>query len=210
MKKILSVLMCFIVLFGVCVVGTACDPNKETEAEYKARIKKELDEIPVEATGYKLVDPTKQEVIYPEGEEPQRSFQSLMIDEHKYSFIFKYGNDFEGESPDQSKHKILFRFDDGELTPVIFADNKLFEKYNTDPICVYYYDKKIFIVLYRDFNPSSFSIFYECFCPPILFYYDIEKNAAKYMGYLSEWFDYNIRDLRGTEVTGKMFTIVKT
>ena len=55
MKKILSVLMCFIVLFGVCVVGTACDPNEETEAEYKARIRKEYDSIPVEATGYKLV-----------------------------------------------------------------------------------------------------------------------------------------------------------
>ena len=82
MKKILSVLMCFIVLFGVCVVGTACDPNKETEAEYKARIRKELDEIPVEATGYKLVDPTKQEVTYPEGESPKFGL-SQVFGEHE-------------------------------------------------------------------------------------------------------------------------------
>ena len=44
-KKILAVLMSMIVIMGVCGVGTGCDPNKETEAEYKARIKKELDEI---------------------------------------------------------------------------------------------------------------------------------------------------------------------
>ena len=55
MRKFLAVLMSMIVMTGVCGVGTGCDPNKETEAEYKARIKKELDEIPVEATGYKLV-----------------------------------------------------------------------------------------------------------------------------------------------------------
>ena len=89
MKRILSIFMSLVLLLGVCVVGAGCDLNKETEAEYKARIKKELDEIPVEATGYKLVDPTKQEVTYPEGEEPQRAYQTLMIDGHRYIMIIK-------------------------------------------------------------------------------------------------------------------------
>ena len=55
MKRILSIFMSLVLLFGVCVVGAGCFPKKETEAEYKARIRKELDEIPIEATGYKLV-----------------------------------------------------------------------------------------------------------------------------------------------------------
>ncbi len=42
-------------MVAVLVAGVSCfNPNKETEAEYKARIKKELDAIPVEATGYKF------------------------------------------------------------------------------------------------------------------------------------------------------------
>ena len=68
MKKLIAIVMSMVF---VLAAGVSCfNPNKETEAEYKARIKKELDAIPVEATGYKLVDPTKNDVVYPEGEEP--------------------------------------------------------------------------------------------------------------------------------------------
>lgn len=44
MKRLLAIIMS--VVF-VLVAGVSCfNPNKETEAEYKARIKKELDAIP--------------------------------------------------------------------------------------------------------------------------------------------------------------------
>ena len=51
-KKLIAIVMSMV---AVLVAGVSCfNPNKETEAEYKARIKKELDAIPVEATGYKF------------------------------------------------------------------------------------------------------------------------------------------------------------
>ena len=49
MKKLIAIIMSMVF---VLVAGVSCfNPNKETEAEYKARIKKELDAVPVEATG---------------------------------------------------------------------------------------------------------------------------------------------------------------
>ena len=76
MKKLIAIVMSMVF---VLVAGVSCfNPNKETEAEYKARIKKELDAIPVEATGYKLVDPTKNDVVYPEGEEPQKGSKKVL------------------------------------------------------------------------------------------------------------------------------------
>ena len=204
MKKILAVLMSMIVIMGVCGVGTGCDPNKETEAEYKARIKKELDEIPVEATGYKLVDPTKQEVTYPEGEKPQGAYKTLIIDDHRYTFTYKPQNDFDDESLRQWWGKIIFSIDDGEEKPIMFSDNYFFDYYN-DQLYVYYYEKKFFIVRYR--TEAMLILNYDSFLPPILFYFDIEKSTAKYMGYLKEWFDYKIQDFNGN--TRVNFTIVK-
>ena len=206
MKKILSVLMCFIVLFGVCVVGTACDPNEETEAEYKARIRKELDEIPVEATGYKLVDPTKQEVTYPEGEEPKGNSQYLTIDGHRYTFIYHTKSEFDNESLRQWWRKIIFSIDGEGHKPIMFSDNKFFEHYQ-DQLYVYYYDEKFFIVRFR--SSASIILHYSGFYPPILFYYDIEKNSAKYIGYSEAWFDYKIVDLNGNGSENYSFTIIK-
>ncbi len=208
MKRILAVVMSLVVVLGVCVVGTGCDPNKETEAEYKARIKKELDEIPIEATGYKLVDPTKQEVTYPEGEKPQRDNQNLIIDGHRYTFICKDENGFDSESLRQWWHEIIFSIDDEGYKPIIFSDNEFFERYNTGQLIVYYYNEQIFIVRYREFNPSPY-LYYGCFLPPILFCYDMEENTARYMGYLEEWFEYKIADIRDNYLTEKMFTIIK-
>ncbi len=209
MKRILSILMSLVVVFGICIVGTGCDPNKETEAEYKARIKKELDEIPVEATGYKLVDPTKQEVTYPEGEEPQRSYQSLMIDGHKYTFNYKNMNELDDESLRQRGYKIVFSIDDEGYKPIIFSDNEFFKNYNTDQMVFFYYDGKIFIVRFR--APASWLLDYSTFYPPILFYYDIERNVAEYIGYSEAWFDYKIEELDGNSSKNYLiFTIVKT
>ena len=45
MRRLLAIIMSMVL---VLVAGVSCfNPNKETEAEYKARIKKELDAIPV-------------------------------------------------------------------------------------------------------------------------------------------------------------------
>ena len=203
MKKILSVLMCFMVLFGVCVVGTACDPNEETEAEYKARIKKELDEIPVEATGYKLVDPTKQEVTYPKGEGPlddRKTPRVLIINDHEYLFDYK--------KREENPNGITLSIDGKECGEISFKVNDFLEHYQGQ-YRLFWYEEKIFIVRYRDFNPSSYNVYYTCFRPPLLFYYDIEENTAKYMGYLKEWFEYKIADIRHDCLTDKMFAIVK-
>ena len=50
MKKVLAAIMSLII---VLAVGTSCT-NKKTEDEYKAKVKEDLDAIPVEATGYEL------------------------------------------------------------------------------------------------------------------------------------------------------------
>lgn len=207
MKKALAVLISMLVLIGVCGMITGCNPNKETEAEYKARIKKELDEIPIEATGYKLVDPTKQEVTYPEGEEPQGTYQTLMIDGHKYTFIYHTKNEFDNESLRQWWCKIILSIDDEGHKPIVFSDNNFFEHYQ-DQFYVYYYDEKFFIVRFR--SSESWLLNYSGFYPPILFYYDIEKNIAKYIGYSEAWFDYKIADLNGNGSENHSFTIIKT
>ena len=202
MKKILAVLMSMIVIMGVCGVGAGCDANKETEAEYKARIKKELDEIPVEATGYKLVDPTKQEVTYPEGEEPYYNLVNphvLEVHDHEYSFCYTVING--------DLFEITSMVDEGERKYVKFQNITFFNSYN-DQFDIFYYDEKIFIVRYKAFNPSLL-LNYKCFLPPILFYYDTEENTAKYIGYLKEWFEYKIADIRHGWLTDKMFAIVK-
>ncbi len=202
MKRILAIVMSLVVVFGICIVGTGCDPNKETEAEYKARIKKELDEIPIEATGYKLVDPTKQEVTYPEGEKPRYKDGPDVLETNNHKYLFGYGvlsGDLFG---------ITSTIDDGERRYVKFQNAAIFESYQ-DQFRLFLYDEKIFIVRYRDFNPSSYTIYYTCFCPPILFLYDAEENSAKYVGYLSDWFDYKIKKLRKTGITRYIFTIVK-
>ena len=186
MKKILSGLMCFMVLFGVCVVGTGCDPNEETEAEYKARIKKELDEIPVEATGYKLVDPTKQEVTYPEGESPKFGL-SQVFGEHEYYWGIET---FEGgikrifvsrDKPYENKKYIRI------------YDDEIIKEY-TDNFYVCCYDGKLFIILTKQERSTMYAFYYDDNLPPVLFYYDIEENYAKYIGYQQSWFDYSIYD----------------
>ena len=92
---------------------------------------------------------------------------------------------------------------------MIFSDNKFFEHYNTDQMVFFYYDGKIFIVRYR--SMSLWLLDYSGFYPPILFYYNIEKNVAEYIGYSEAWFDYKIEELNGNSSKNYlMFTIVKT
>ena len=133
MRRLLAIIMSMVF---VLAAGVSCfDSNKETEAEYKARIKKELDAIPVEATGYKLVDPTKNDVVYPEGEEPQWG-HVIEIDGHIYEFDYGEG------------YNIYYSLDKKEDKTLISTENEFFSRYR-DQFTVFYYDNAFFIVRKR-------------------------------------------------------------
>ena len=192
MKRIFAGLMCVVIVLSLCGCSGLFNPNKETEAEYKARIKKELDAIPVEATGYKLVDPTKNNVVYPEGEEPQKG-SKMEIDGHVYEFYYGVG------------YSIYYTLDKKEDITLISSENDFFSEYQTQ-FAVYYYDNHVFIVRYLIDSPS-YSLYYSGFLPPLLFMCDLENNTAKYMGYLEEWFDYKLATIRSKYE--RIFTVVK-
>ena len=192
MKRLLAIIMSMVF---VLVAGVSCfNPNKETEAEYKTRIKKELDAIPVEATGYKLVDPTKNDVVYPEGEEPQKG-SKMEIDGHVYEFYYGVG------------YSIYYTLDKKEDITLISSENDFFSKYQTQ-FAVYYYDNHVFIVRYL-IDSSAYSLDYSGFLPPLLFICDLENNTAKYMGYLEEWFDYSLATIWSQRLDDKICAIVK-
>ena len=192
MKRLLAIVMSMV--FVLAAEVSCFNPNKETEAEYKARIKKELDAIPVEATGYKLVDPTKNNVVYPEGEEPQRG-GTFKIDNHIYRFV--YGGGYE----------ISYHLDEKDQFGIQFSENEFFSKYR-EQFTAFYYDKKFFIVRYRIWS-SMYAVYYYGFLPPILFYCNIEDNTAKYVGYLDEWFEYQLDAIWWENLVDKIFTIVE-
>ena len=177
MKKILAVLMSMIVIMGICGVSAGCDANKETEAEYKARIKKELDEIPVEATGYKLVGvDTYAESIpinFSVQNEEKNYYLKSKIDESQSSieeFLFYCDNDKIGEFNINYDTKFT-KF--GDLKTLVYFDNNFF-------------------IIRSKFDRSWSSIFYEGCYPPTLFLYDITLNKLMYLGYCNQWFDYNL------------------
>ena len=194
-KRILVGLMSVMIALSLCGCSGLFNPNKETEAEYKARIKKELDAIPVEATGYKLVDPTKNDVVYPEGEEPQRGSE-IEIGEHVYRFV--YGCGYTG---------ISYYIDEKDRFYIQFSENEFFSEY-LDRFTVLYYDNNFFIVRYL-IESTAYSIYYSGFLPPILFMCDMENNTAKYMGYLEEWFDYRLATIWSRRLDDEICTIVK-
>ena len=182
--------MCFMVLFGVCVVGTACDPNKETEAEYKARIRKELDEIPVEATGYKLA-------FREQGEEmPYDSITCLdslgklygnkQFAGHYYDITIYNENGIKSES-----YKMDISVDSGEKKSISFNCNEKYKNFGGVQQITFYNDK-IFVV--RWIERSAWIGKYSDYFPQTLFIYDYEFNTLKYMGYYDEWFNYSIYD----------------
>ena len=194
-KKILAVLMSMIVIMGVCGVGTGCDPNKETEAEYKARIKKELDEIPVEATGYKLVSC---------GTEEEKKYKSIYyghvggiissqedIDEHRYNLTF-YGKCKTNEEGFGFKIAI----DEGEEKWISFNYSEKFKNFGW-VWEIAFFDNQIFIiranVIHRFWGQLTDH------APSTLFIYDYESNTMKYLGYNTTWFDNPIYDNNNTK-----------
>ena len=75
MKKFLTMVVALILLFSVC---SSCRSIKE--AEYKAKIKQELDSIPIEETGYKLIFNNDSNTWL------NRNECNLEIDGHTYEF----------------------------------------------------------------------------------------------------------------------------
>jgi len=190
MKKILSVLMCFMVLFGVCVVGTGCDPNEETEAEYKARIRKELDEIPVEATGYKLVLREQSEKL---------SYDEVMLldsagptvlkeqfDNHLYDITI-----YNGDKKQSEKYGMEISVDAGEKKNISFNYSENFTAFGAVER-IAFCDGNILIVRCKEYVRWINDV--TDFFPATLFIYNYEYNTLKYMGYYDDWFSYSIYD----------------
>ena len=188
MKKILSVLMCFIVLFGVCVVGTACDPNEETEAEYKARIRKEYDSIPVEATGYKLVTYNiggayNYEYI-PFGQEGGVNRFEKEIFGHKYIITI-----YAESKTTEDDFGVKISIDGGDEKWVSFNYNENYKNFGW-VWKIAFYDGELFFtranVTHRWVSKIT------DYAPATLFIYNYDSNTLKYLGYDKTWFDYPI------------------
>ncbi len=172
--------MSLVLLLGVCVVGAGCDLNKETEAEYKARIKKELDEIPVEATGYKLIGVETYEESIPV------KF-NVQVDEKNY--CLKSLDKNLGESKSYIE-EFVFYCNDEKIGEFNINYNEKFSEFGELKTMVYF-DNNFFIIRSK-FDRSWSSVFYESCYPPTLFLYDTTSNKLMFLGYSSQWFDYNL------------------
>ena len=174
MKKILAVLMSMIVIMGICGVGTGCDPNKETEAEYKARIKKEIYDVPVESREYKFVEVSEISEAY-------NSFPHLKVNEDEYYL--------KGESYDSTLYyyDIVSLYCNDEKIGEININYKEEYKGFGEVSSLIYFDNNFFIVRSK-FDRTWFGVTYEICLPPTLFLYDINNNSLVYMGYYEKWF----------------------
>ncbi len=81
MKKFLTMVVALILLFGVC---SSCRSIKE--AEYKAKVKEELDSIPIEETDYKLIETDGADI------NAITDSTKLLINGYKYSFVYHESN----------------------------------------------------------------------------------------------------------------------
>ena len=187
MKRLLAIIMS--VVF-VLVAGVSCfDSNKETEAEYKARIKKELDAIPVEATGYKLVSSYDKTVTYDKvdvGNLGGRYKFEMKVGDICYNIVsVNNGTCSDGD------FGFEISIEDGE---------KKWRTYNYDErykdfgwvLEFISFDEKIFIIRVQEIVALVTKV--TVFFPPTLFLYDFESNEMKYIGYYNEWFDFSIYD----------------
>ncbi len=187
MKKLIAIVMS--VVF-VLVAGVSCfDSNKETEAEYKARIKKELDAIPVEATGYKLVSSYDKTVTYDKvdvGNLGGRYKFEMKVGDICYNIVsVNNGTCSDGD------FGFEISIEDGE---------KKWRTYNYDErykdfgwvLEFISFDEKIFIIRAQEIVALVTKV--TDFFPPTLFLYNFESNEMKYIGYYNEWFDFSIYD----------------
>ena len=187
MKKLIAIVMSMVF---VLVAGISCfNPNKETEAEYKARIKKELDAIPVEATGYKLVSSYDKTVTYDKvdvGNLGGRYKFEMKVGDICYNIVsvnngtcsdWDFG--FEISIEDGEKKWRTYNYD---------------ERYKDFGWVLEFisFDEKIFIIRVQEIVALVTKV--TDFFPPTLFLYDFESNEMKYIGYYNEWFDFSIYD----------------
>ena len=187
MKKLIAIVMSMVL---VLVAGVSCfNPNKETEAEYKARIKKELDAIPVEATGYKLVSSYDKTVTYDKvdvGNLGGRYKFEMKVGDIYYNIVsVNNGTCSDGD------FGFEISIEDGE---------KKWRTYNYDErykdfgwvLEFISFDEKIFIIRVQEIVALVTKV--TDFFPPTLFLYNFESNEMKYIGYYNEWFDFSIYD----------------
>lgn len=187
MKKLIAIVMSMVF---VLVAGASCfNPNNETEAEYKARIKKELDAIPVEATGYKLVSSYDKTVTYDKvdvGNLGGRYKFEMKVGDICYNIVsVNNGTCSDGD------FGFEISIEDGE---------KKWRTYNYDErykdfgwvLEFISFDEKIFIIRVQEIVALVTKV--TDFFPPTLFLYDFESNEMKYIGYYNEWFDFSIYD----------------
>lgn len=194
MRRLLAIIMSMVF---VLAAGVSCfDSNKETEAEYKARIKKELDAIPVEATGYKLSTQDKDQDNYSYEavvenvilKRSDTSFVETTIGSHVYNArLTLYATDIDKDWRDE-KYGMEISVDGGEVKRVCFNYKEKFTDFGLSKVVVYY--ENIFVI--RSRGSRGWTIYYEEYFPYTLFLYDYESNELKYMGYLEEWFDFQI------------------
>ena len=192
MKKFLTMVVALILIFCVC---SSCISKKE-EAEYKAKVKQELDSIPLEETGYKLV-----ETNYSDNERVQKYKNELTIDGHIYKFSSDYNNNF---ITDEAYFYITVDDKKEDYKKIYLSKYGDAFNYYTHFYGCYYFDGQIFLVKDKRVG-TMFGRQLEYYLPPILFLYDYEKNTIKYCGYFEEWFNYRVFD-----AAEKYFKIVKT
>ena len=186
MRRLLAIIMSMVF---VLAAGVSCfDSNKETEAEYKARIKKELDAIPVEATGYKFEvrDPSAGfPYEFVEADSVGLATCSMETQGHSYDItIF-------GASADSDEYGFEISVDGGEIKKATFNYEEKFKDFGSATLC--FFDGKIFIKRAK----SSYGLYKQplnCFFPSTLFIYDYDENTIKYIGYWGEWFELPIYD----------------
>ena len=198
MKRILAGLMCVMFVLSLCGCSGLFNPNKETEAEYKARIKKELDAIPVEATGYSLVRELKDKNDFNQknenviAEHHDTSFVETTIESHTYKI--RLTTDGQGSISvwSDTDYGMELSIDGGELKFARFNYKDEFKDFGwVREIIVY--DEKVFVVRVR--GGRGWTIRYDSYFPNTLFLYDYESNTLKYMGYCESWFNIKITDL---------------
>ena len=160
MKKFLTMVVALILLFSVC---SSCTSKKQ-EAEYKAKVKKELDSISIEETGYKLVETTEY------GNPGVYTKRELIIDGHNYNFSFNDKDNCFFVAVDD-------KIEDGKEIPLSKYENA-FKNYKNFYGC-WYFDNQIFLILYGSGSVWNHPQFENCL-PHILFLYDYNENTIKY------------------------------
>lgn len=182
MKKFLTIVVALILIFCVC---SSCISKKE-EAEYKTKVKQELDSIPIEETGYKLIFNNDSNTWL------NRNECNLEIDGHTYEFA------------DTEKDFLIVYIDDTQKNMPIKINcsyGEYFKKY-TDFFGCYFFDGNIFFIKYKLSDNIMRQV--EDFLPPILFLFNPDDQTVKYCGYFEKWFEGHIWDYKN------YFSIIKT